>query len=289
MLGLAVGIDYALFILSRHRQNLAEGMPAREAAARATATAGSAVVFAGLTVIIALVGLTVVNIPFLTVMGLAAAGHRRDRRADRDHAAARDPRLRRRPRGAHEPRARLPPARGVASGRATLERPLGDGSSPAARWPSLLAGLALLGAIAIPATAHEARPARRRLQPTTSTERRAYDLLTDGFGPGFNGPLTVVVDAPGLDREPAEADRQRASSTGSRAARASPRSAPAVQNEAGDLTIVSVTPTSGPASEETKDLVAADPRPRPTRSRRRPASRPTSPARRRSTSTPPTG
>src|SRR5262249_9985287 len=74
MLGLAVGIDYALFILSRHRQNVAEGMSVREAAARATATAGSAVVFAGLTVIIALVGLTVVNIPFLTVMGLAAAG-----------------------------------------------------------------------------------------------------------------------------------------------------------------------------------------------------------------------
>jgi RND superfamily putative drug exporter len=74
MLGLAVGIDYALFILTRHRQHLAEGMTPREAAARATATAGSAVVFAGLTVIIALVGLTVVNIPFLTVMGLAAAG-----------------------------------------------------------------------------------------------------------------------------------------------------------------------------------------------------------------------
>src|SRR4030095_12174303 len=74
MLGLAVGIDYSLFILSRHRQNLGDGMDAREAAARAAAPAGSAVVFAGTTVIIALVGLTVVNIPFLTVMGLAAAG-----------------------------------------------------------------------------------------------------------------------------------------------------------------------------------------------------------------------
>jgi RND superfamily putative drug exporter len=73
MLGLAVGIDYALFILSRHRQNLGEGLEPAEAAAQATATAGSAVVFAGMTVVIALVGLTVVNIPFLTVMGLAAA------------------------------------------------------------------------------------------------------------------------------------------------------------------------------------------------------------------------
>jgi RND superfamily putative drug exporter len=74
MLGLAVGIDYALFILHRHRQNLATGLAPREAAAQATATAGSAVVFAGATVVIALVGLLVVNIPFLTVMGLAAAG-----------------------------------------------------------------------------------------------------------------------------------------------------------------------------------------------------------------------
>ena len=74
MLGLAVGIDYALFILTRYRSNLKDGMDGREAAAHATATAGSAVVFAGATVVIALVGLLVVNIPFLTVMGMAAAG-----------------------------------------------------------------------------------------------------------------------------------------------------------------------------------------------------------------------
>ena len=74
MLGLAVGIDYALFILARYRQNIGDGLEPREAAAQATGTAGSAVVFAGMTVVIALVGLTVVQIPFLTVMGLAAAG-----------------------------------------------------------------------------------------------------------------------------------------------------------------------------------------------------------------------
>ena len=73
MLGLAVGIDYSLFITSRHRQHLAEGFEPQEAAARAVGTAGSAVVFAGLTVVIALAGLSVVNIPFLTVMGFAAA------------------------------------------------------------------------------------------------------------------------------------------------------------------------------------------------------------------------
>ena len=74
MLGLAVGIDYSLFITSRHRQNLLDGLDTEEAVARAVGTAGSAVVFAGATVVIALAGLAVVNIPFLTVMGLAAAG-----------------------------------------------------------------------------------------------------------------------------------------------------------------------------------------------------------------------
>src|SRR4051795_8034680 len=74
MIGLAVGIDYTLFILSRHRTQLAAGMDTEESAARAVGTAGSAVVFAGLTVIIALSGLAVVGIPFLTVMGVGAAG-----------------------------------------------------------------------------------------------------------------------------------------------------------------------------------------------------------------------
>ena len=74
MLGLAVGIDYALFILSRHRRQMGEGVPAPESMARALATAGSAVVFAGATVIIALAGLSVAQIPVLTVMGLGAAG-----------------------------------------------------------------------------------------------------------------------------------------------------------------------------------------------------------------------
>ena len=72
MLGLAVGIDYALFILSRHRRHLGEGLEPTEAMSRALATAGSAVVFAGATVVIALAGLSVAKIPVLTVMGLAA-------------------------------------------------------------------------------------------------------------------------------------------------------------------------------------------------------------------------
>src|SRR5699024_6094922 len=74
MIGLAVGIDYALFIVSRHREQLGDGVDPEESAARAVATAGSAVIFAGVTVMIALLGLAVANIPFLTVMGIVAAG-----------------------------------------------------------------------------------------------------------------------------------------------------------------------------------------------------------------------
>ncbi|GGL19381.1 MMPL family transporter [Planomonospora parontospora] len=119
MLGLAVGIDYSLFITSRHRQNLADGLEPEEAAARAVGTAGSAVVFAGATVVIALAGLVVVGIPFLSIMGLAAAGTvavavlvaaplaepRPARRRHRGRAAPCPPR----PGGGEGPRRRLTP------------------------------------------------------------------------------------------------------------------------------------------------------------------------------------
>jgi RND superfamily putative drug exporter len=252
MLGLAVGIDYALFILTRYRQNLGEGMERQEAAARATATAGSAVVFAGLTVIIALVGLMVINIPFLTVMGLAAAGTVgiavliaitlmpailgflgvRGGRVNRVLAM----RPRHRPEGA--------PSLSVRWARLVTRRPL------------IVAALTitLLAVIAIPAMHMKLGLPDSGSKPTTSTERRAYDTLTDGFGPGFNGPLTVVVDAPGLD----ESEQKQVANAVVEGLSEMPGVAavtPAVQNEAGDLTIASVTPTTGPASDETKALV----------------------------------
>jgi RND superfamily putative drug exporter len=253
MLGLAVGIDYALFILTRHRQHLDEGMEPREAASRAVATAGSAVVFAGLTVIIALVGLTVVNIPFLTVMGLAAAGTVAtavliaislfpailgfcgSRVGRRNRVLAMRPRHRR----------AGTDTMSVRWARFVTRRPL----------PVALATIAVLGAIAIPATHMKLGLPDGGSKPTSSTERRAYDLLTDGFGPGFNGPLTVVVDAPGLN----EKEQKQIANGVVEKLKGVPgvaAVAPAVQNEAGDLTIASVTPTTGPASEETKDLVA---------------------------------
>jgi putative drug exporter of the RND superfamily len=253
MLGLAVGIDYALFILSRHRQNMADGLEPREAAARATATAGSAVVFAGATVVIALVGLTVVGIPFLTVMGLAAAGTVTVAvfvaltllPALMGFAGPRLGRfnrfLRRSPSGAGAARK---PASVRWAGFVT-RRPL----------PVLLAGLVLLCSVALPALHMRLGLPDDGSKPTSTTERRAYDLLTDGFGPGFNGPLTVVVDAPGLSSSE-QKDLAAKVADGLEDFPGVAAVSQPIQNEKGDLTIVSVTPKSGPASEETKDLVS---------------------------------
>ena len=196
MIGLAVGIDYALFILSRHRQKLGDGLEPDEAAARATGTAGSAVVFAGLTVVIALVGLSVVDIPFLTVMGLAAAGTvavavlvaltllpallgfaGAPCRPAQPQRSAAGPRRRRTPRRAMRHPLGALRDRAPACRRCSSASP----SSAPSRCPrcSMQLGLPDGGS-----------------EPTVATERRAYDLLTEGFGPGFNGPLAVVVDAP---------------------------------------------------------------------------------------------
>jgi uncharacterized membrane protein YdfJ with MMPL/SSD domain len=254
MLGLAVGIDYALFILSRHRQNLASGLRPREAAAQATATAGSAVVFAGATVVIALVGLAVVNIPFLTVMGLAAAaavviavliattllpallGFAGTRVARANRVLTWRPRERTADR----------PTLSVRYARFVTRRPL----------PVVLAGLLALCLIAVPALHMKLGLPDGGSKPTDNTERRAYDLLTEGFGSGANGVLTVVVDAPKLPRDE---QRQLASGVADELKSfpgVASVSAP-VQNARGDVTIVNVTPTSGPASDETRDLVGA--------------------------------
>jgi RND superfamily putative drug exporter len=252
MLGLAVGIDYALFILSRHRQNMGDGLEPREAAAQATGTAGSAVVFAGATVVIALIGLLVVNIPFLTVMGLAAAvaviiavliattllpallgfAGRRVARVNRVVTW--------RPRGRK-------PGRETASvryARFVTRRPL----------VVVIVGVVALAVVALPMMHMKLGLPDGGSKPTDNTERKAYDLLSEGFGPGFNGVLTVVVDAPEL---PSGQQKQLAAGV-TEELKGFPHvaavSKPA-QNERGDVTIVSVTPTSGPASDETRDLV----------------------------------
>ncbi|MFB7761022.1 MMPL family transporter [Streptomyces xiamenensis] len=266
MLGLAVGIDYALFIVSRYRAELAEGHSHPEATGRALGTAGSAVVFAGLTVIIALAGLAVVNIPILTKMGLAAAGSvliavliaitmipallgfAGDRilpRRTRDRPAAPDA-TGTGTTGATDPgTAATRPNMGARWARFVLRRPLAV----------LLVAVVGLGTLALPATKMELGLPDDGTQPTDTTQRRAYDLLAESFGAGFNGPLMVAVD--GQDAAGgAGAAAERARSTIEGLDDVAVVTEP-VLSEDGSTAILTVIPSSKPLSTETENLVTA--------------------------------
>ncbi|AVZ73509.1 hypothetical protein SLUN_16300 [Streptomyces lunaelactis] len=241
MIGLAVGIDYALFIVSRYRAELAEGRSREEAAGRAVGTAGSAVVFAGLTVVIALVGLAVVNIPMLTKMGFAAAG---------TVVIAVLIAL-----------TLIPALLGFAGKRvlgrkARKGQPAGDKPNMGTRWARfvlrrpvmvLLVGVIGLGAIALPAASLELGLPDDGSQPVSTTQRKAYDTLSDGFGPGFNGPLLVVVDG-----DKGAADRTVTEIKGLDGVAAV---TPPTLNKAGDTAMITVIPKDRPSSAETESLV----------------------------------
>ncbi|MFH9014884.1 MMPL family transporter [Streptomyces sp. NPDC017943] len=259
MIGLAVGIDYALFIVSRYRAELAEGREREEAAGRAVGTAGSAVVFAGLTVVIALVGLAVVNIPMLTKMGVAAAG---------TVAIAVLIALTMVPALLGYAGRRVKPMgeKGRLAGRAKKRGHSGGADEPArpnlgTRWASfvvrrplavLLLGVVGLGAAAVPAADLELGLPDDGSQPTSTTQRRAYDLLSEGFGPGFNGPLMVVVDAKGSDDPKAAFTAVGDEIKGLKDVVTVTPPAP---NKAGDTATITVIPGSQPSSPSTENLV----------------------------------
>lgn len=188
MVGLGVGIDYALFLVTRHREHLALGLPVAEAAGRALATAGQAVIFAGGTVVVAILGLLVAEIPFVTGGGIAIsamvlvmvlasvtllpallglAGHRINGRRRRVDGGTRRPSTGWYRWGAHVTR------------NATAY---------------LVGGAVLMIALAGPVLALDLGFPDDGTKPESRTERRAYDLIADGFGPGANGPLVIAVD-----------------------------------------------------------------------------------------------
>ncbi|WP_405624490.1 MMPL family transporter [Streptomyces sp. NBC_01396] len=258
MIGLAVGIDYALFVVSRYRSELAEGRSREEAVGRATGTAGSAVVFAGLTVVIALAGLAVVNVPMLTKMGLAAAG---TVVVAVLIALTMVPALLgyagKRVKAAGMKRGK----RGAVGDDGTSGKPARPGLG--ARWASfvirrpaavLLLGVVGLGTIAVPASHLELGLPDDGSQPTSTTQRRAYDLLSEGFGPGFNGPLMMVVDAKGSDAPKAAATTVTDRIKGLKDVGTV---TPAMFNKAGDTATITVIPSSKPSSVQTEDLVHA--------------------------------
>ncbi|MET8152813.1 MMPL family transporter [Actinoplanes sp. NPDC049668] len=250
MLGLAVGIDYSLFITSRHRQNLLDGLEPQEAAARAVGTAGSAVVFAGVTVVIALAGLAVVGIPFLTVMGLAAAG---------TVAVAVLVAI-----------TLLPAFLGFAGAlvlprklRSSADRPAPDaaGETFGFRWarivtrlrvPVILVGVLTLGALALPAADMRVALPDATAAPAGTAAREAADLITSGFGPGFNGRLALVVSSDSPERTGAAVQQvtQVLQGTPNLLAVTPP-------NLSRDklTALLAVIPTTGPLDAATEDLV----------------------------------
>ncbi|MFC5676368.1 MMPL family transporter [Aeromicrobium endophyticum] len=266
MLGLAVGIDYALFIVSRYRHEIHTGREREEAAGRAVGTAGSAVVFAGLTVIIALAGLSVVNIAFLTQMGLAAAGTvavavlialtllpalfgfagSKLGWGNLPFIAARDPE--------------------DQSGRRTNGRRWAD-LVTTHRAKAFVGGLVVAGVIAIPVASMELALPDNGTAAQGSGPRVAYDLISDNFGAGTNGPLLVVVDTKGA-ADPAAAVEATVKQVESikKDVQAVVPPAPDPSDTAATQTyldglkstgyaIVNVVPKSGPSDAETQQLV----------------------------------
>ncbi|MDQ3874636.1 MAG: MMPL family transporter [Actinomycetota bacterium] len=248
MIGLGVGIDYSLFIVTRFRQLLHEGLSPRDAAAEAGASAGRAVLFAGLTVAISVTGLAFIGLDFVTKLGLGSAlgvlttvliassllpaalallGHKIDR-------------------------LKVPFLRDVDDREVARERTV------FARWGRFVTGnarfvfpvvLVLILGLASTSLLVRLGAADQGTQPTEQTSRRAYDLLAEGFGPGFNGPIPIVVDVNG-DRQAPQKIYDRVRGLDGVASVREPQ-----LNDEKTVGIVFVTPTSAPQDEATDTLV----------------------------------
>ncbi|HEX5586107.1 MAG TPA: MMPL family transporter [Acidimicrobiia bacterium] len=262
MIGLGVGIDYSLFIVTRYREGLASGMGVEEAVGRSVATAGSAVLFAGCTVVIAICGLAVSGIPYVArlgymagivvaVMMLAATtllpaiigviGHRIDKwqvhfGRRRDSVAGSVPE-------------RQPGA--ASSSTSVWARWSRTVASHA--WPFAILGVVILVTLAWPLLSMRLGESDDGNLPSSTTQRQAYDLIAAGFGPGTNGPLLVVVELP-------EANDTTVTDAISSAVKATPGvdkvMPPELNSPTDDVALIAVFPTTAPDSAATASLVS---------------------------------
>ncbi|MFJ4640240.1 MMPL family transporter [Streptomyces hygroscopicus] len=250
LIGLGVGIDYALFIVTRHRGGLRRGLPVEEAAQRAVATSGRAVVFAGATVCLALLGMLVLRLSFLNGVAVAAAltvaltvaasltllpallgliGMRALSRRERRRLAERGP--------------EAMTAKGLCARWAVCVE----------RRPKLLAAVAvaLIAVLALPTLSLRLGTSDQGNSPSDSTTRRAYDLLAEGFGPGFNGPLTLMGGIDGADDRTAFTALPETLRGVDGVASVSA----AELSRGGDTGVITVVPETAPQSRATSDLV----------------------------------
>jgi len=248
MIGLGVGIDYALFIVARYREGRAAGQDNPTALSNAMGSAGSAVLFAGGTVVVAMAALVLTGLGFLASIGLSTSlvvllavataltllPALLSLLGDRIDAG----RLvgRRRPVKQAEDTAWWRFAHRVAA------RP----------WPYLAVASALLLALAAPALSMETGFPDAGDEPTSTTYRRAYDLMAEGFGPGFNAPLLLVADlrSPGVDAQAIPALSERIAGDPGIAMVGEPRTSPAA-----DTVVLPMIPTTAPADAETSETL----------------------------------
>ncbi|MEU1474010.1 MMPL family transporter [Streptomyces sp. NPDC005760] len=250
LIGLGVGIDYALFIVNRHRANLRAGMGVAESTAKALNTSGRAVVFAGLTVVVALLGMLTLNVGIINGMAVGAAvtvvltvlaaitllpallgmiGPRILGRGERRAHAA------------HGTATHSGTGRWARWAQRVQDRPKALG----------LLALAVLAALAFPTLSLRLGASDDGNLPTTSTNRQAYDMIADGFGPGFNGPLVLAVQAPTAADKAAEA--KLVTALGQVDGVASATAAPMKAGQS--VGVISVVPAGSPQSAATSDLI----------------------------------
>ena len=272
LLGLGVAIDYGLFLMARHREQLDHGVPVIKSAGRATATSGAAIVVAGGTVVVSILGLYVSGVPFVGAMGLASAivvavamlaaltlmpafmgvakqnvRAIKDRRAakratrgdvDEATAAARLAKLTAASDEAHENSAF------ARWGRKVSNRP----------WPWAIAATGVLVVLAIPLFSLRLGQLDAGTNPTSESIRRAYDLIATNFGPGANGPLTVVVQLPsGNSPQANQTLLANTQSTLSKTPGVAAVAAPSV-NSANTTAVINVVPTTSPQDAATTKL-----------------------------------